>query len=150
MPITTREYLDTLREAVLTGKECSMLITGNSMQPFLQHGRDTIYFRAPSRPLKRGDMVFFRRPDGQYVMHRLLREDTAGYYLIGDNQTEIEGPVDRTSAFAIVYKVKRKGRILAPGSFWWGFFAGFWLSIIPLRPFLLKVYRTLKFTPPPV
>ena len=62
MPITTREYLDTLREAVLTGKECSMLITGNSMQPFLQHGRDTIYFRAPSRPLKRGDMVFFRRP----------------------------------------------------------------------------------------
>ena len=34
-----------------------LVISGNSMTPFLVDGRDTVYLSKPNRPLKKGDMV---------------------------------------------------------------------------------------------
>ena len=87
--VDTREYLNVLRELTEEGKEVSLLITGSSMSPFLIHGRDHVYFRKPDRDLKKGDIVFFQRDSGQYVMHRILRIRKDGYYLVGDGQTEV-------------------------------------------------------------
>jgi phage repressor protein C with HTH and peptisase S24 domain len=143
MSLTGKEYLDTLKEAVETGHKCSMLLTGSSMEPFLTHGRDTIWFCAPEQPIRRGDMAFFQREDGQYVMHRVQKVTNDGFYLVGDNQTEIEGPVPGDRIFAVVYQVRRKGKILGPKSFWWRFFATVWLRMIPLRPGLIRLYRRL-------
>ena len=36
------------------------------------------------------------------------------YYLIGDAQTVIEGPIQREQIFAVVTKVKRKGEWIVP------------------------------------
>ena len=38
-----------------------LVITGNSMSPFLVHGRDTVYLSRLSRPARRGDMMLYRR-----------------------------------------------------------------------------------------
>ena len=69
--VDTREYVSMLRELTEEGREVSMLIAGSSMNPFLIHQRDSICFRKPDRELKKGDMVFFQRPDGAFVMHRI-------------------------------------------------------------------------------
>ena len=63
-------YIPVLKELVEEGKEVSMMISGSSMNPFLIHQRDYILMRKPERELKVGDMVFFQRNDGAYVMHR--------------------------------------------------------------------------------
>ena len=107
--VDTREYVSMLRELTEEGREVSMLISGSSMNPFLIHQRDSICFRKPERELKKGDMVFFQRPDGAFVMHRIWKVKPEGYYIVGDAQTEIEGPVRREQIFAIVTKVCRKG-----------------------------------------
>lgn len=138
--VDTYEYVSALKELTEAGEEVSMLITGSSMNPFLIHGRDTICFKKPTGPLKKGDMVFFQRMTGQYVMHRICRIKDGTYYIIGDGQTEIEGPVDRGQIFAVVTRVKRKGKWIGPGDFWWKFFAGPWLYVIPLRRPLMKLY----------
>ena len=39
---STQEYIETLKFAVENGQEASMVITGNSMSPFLCHERDVI------------------------------------------------------------------------------------------------------------
>lgn len=143
MPISAAEYLDILKEQVNLGKEVSMIITGNSMAPFLYHGRDIIYFKKPDKKLKCGDMLFFQRKNGQYVMHRLCKIKKDGYYFIGDNQTDIEGPLSREQIFAIVVKVKRKDMLINKTNFWWFFFAHIWLHMIPLRPFFLSFYRKI-------
>ena len=70
--VDTREYVSALRELVREGKEVSMIISGSSMAPFLIHARDSICFKAPWREPQRGDMVFYERPGGQFVMHRIL------------------------------------------------------------------------------
>ncbi|MEE1087299.1 MAG: S24/S26 family peptidase [Schaedlerella sp.] len=138
--VDTREYLSVLKELVEEGKEVSMLIAGSSMSPFLGHERDYIYFRKPEAPIRRGDMVFYQRRNGQYIMHRVWKVKDGQYYMVGDAQTEIEGSLERDQIFAVITKVKRKGKWCGPGDFWWEFFEKVWIRIVPLRRLLVRLY----------
>lgn len=142
--VDTREYIDVLRGLTDEGKEVSMLIAGSSMNPFLVHYRDTIFFKKPDRPLRRGDMVFYQRESGQYVMHRILRVKKDGLYIVGDAQTEIEGPVRPEQVFAIITRVVRKGKTISPGDFWWEFFEHVWLCFVPVRRVIMVIYARLS------
>ncbi|MGN0276019.1 MAG: S24/S26 family peptidase [Hominisplanchenecus sp.] len=142
--IDTRQYVQTLRELTEQGKEVSMVVAGGSMSPFLVHQRDVICFRRPDGQPKRGDMVFYQRRNGQFVMHRIWRVEKDGYYLVGDAQTDIEGPIHRNQIFGQVIRVKRKDRWIESGDFWWDFFQNIWIRMVPLRPLALKLHSLLK------
>lgn len=138
--VDTREYISALRELTEQGKEVSLLISGNSMSPFMVHQRDTICFKKPDRELKKGDMVFYQRVNGQFIMHRIWKVKEDGFYIVGDAQQEIEGPVKREQIFAVVTKVKRKGKWIEPGNFWWEFFEHVWINIVPFRRYVRAGY----------
>lgn len=138
--IQTKEYIDMLKQMTEEGNEVSMLISGNSMSPFLIHGRDWILFRKPERKLHQGDMVFYQRKTGQYVMHRIVKKRPEGFYLAGDAQDQMEGPILEEQIFARIIKVKRKGKWIGPGNFWWEFFAHIWIHILPVRRWLIDGY----------
>lgn len=138
--INTREYVGLLKQLVEEGETVSMRIVGSSMSPFLIHDRDLITFKAPERELKKGDMVFFQRESGQYVMHRIYAVKPDGYYMVGDAQTEIEGPISREQIFAVIIKVRRKDKWMEPGDFWWNFFERVWINIIPVRKAVVVFY----------
>lgn len=38
--VDTQEYMEMIRALLEDGQEVSMIVTGNSMRPFLKHGRD--------------------------------------------------------------------------------------------------------------
>lgn len=44
---------------------------------------------------------------------------------------------------ALVTAVRRKGKLLQPGSFWWDFFEKVWIRMIPLRPGAVAVYAAV-------
>lgn len=138
--VDTKEYVSVLKELAEEGKVVSMRITGSSMSPFLCHGRDYIYFSKPKRDLRKGDMVFYQRDTGQFVMHRIYKVKPEGYYMLGDAQTDIEGPLRREQIFALVLKVKRKDIVIGPGDFWWEFFEHVWIRMICMRPIVVRVY----------
>lgn len=142
--VDTNEYMTVLQGLIEEGKEVGLLISGDSMAPFLAHQRDYIYFKSPDRELKKGDMVFYRRMTGQYIMHRILDVKPEGYYMIGDNQMQVEGPLDRSQIFAIVTKVKRKGRIIGPENLVWKFYEKVWIHMIPARGIIGRVCRKLE------
>ena len=144
--VDTSEYVSVLREIAESGKVVSLRISGGSMTPFLAHGRDYIYFTKPDRELRRGDMVFYQRQNGQYVMHRIYKKKAEGYYIVGDAQAEIEGPVAESQIFARIVNVKRKGRLLQPGDFWWEFFEHVWIRIVPLRKPIVRLYTAVVKT----
>lgn len=142
--VDTKEYVSMLRELTESGKEVSMLIAGNSMSPFLIHERDSICFKKPDRKLRRGDMVFYQRTSGQYVMHRIYKVSAEGYYIVGDAQQDIEGPVKREQIFALITRVRRKGKWIAPGDFWWEFFEHVWIRMVPVRRLIIGSYTKMK------
>ena len=143
-PLDTSKYVSILKELVEEGQEVSLTVVGNSMSPFLHHLKDKIFFAAPDEPLKKGDMVFYQRASGRFVMHRIAKVKADGYYMVGDAQTAIEGPLSREQIFAKITKVERKGRMLTEGDFLWSFFRGPWLWIRPLRPAIFKVYGWIR------
>ena len=139
------ECIPVLIELMEEGREVAMTISGSSMNPFLIHHRDSILMKKPDGPVGRGDMVFYRRASGAYVMHRVHHVDRNGkLYMAGDAQTEIEGPLDPDCVFAIITKVKRKGKWIQPGDFWWFFFRHIWIRCIPLRRLLMRIYGAVS------
>ena len=143
--VDTDLYLGAVKEILKEGREVPLILTGNSMSPFLVHERDKILISRVDRPLKKGDMAFFQRASGQYVMHRIrfVRPGKNGkkqYYFIGDAQTVTEGPIEEDQIFGLITAVCRKGKWLRPGNFWWEFFRLVWLHMIPLRRTAIKIY----------
>ena len=58
---------------------------GDSMEPMLRAGRDTVVIVPPTFPLKRGDVPVYRYL-GHYTMHRILCKTRHGYIICGDNR----------------------------------------------------------------
>ena len=79
--VDTKEYISMLRTLIEEGKQVSMIISGSSMAPFLIHARDHICLKSPSGELRKGDMVFYQRSNGEYVMHRIYNVKNEEYYL---------------------------------------------------------------------
>lgn len=139
-------YMPVLQELLKQGKEVPLLITGNSMSPFLIHKRDEILISPPDGKWKKGDMAFFQRTNGAYVMHRIVKiEPEKKYYFIGDGQLIVEGPIEEAQIFGKITAVKRKNRWIGPGNFWWEFFEHVWLECIAIRPLLCKGYGLMTF-----
>lgn len=114
------------------------MITLNEVAAFIWKNLDE---SKSKEELKAGDMVFFQRRDEAYVMHRIHHINKEGkLFIIGDAQVDMEGPIDKEQVFAIITKVKRKGKWITPGDFWWEFFEHIWLHLIPFRRFLMKLY----------
>lgn len=141
MKIDTKIYLSFLKEMIEQNTDVSIVISGNSMSPFLVNQRDVIYLSKINRKLKKGDLVLYQRLSGQYVVHRIVKVKKSGYYLAGDNQIAIEGPILDKQIFGLVIKVKRKGKWIEAGNFWWEFFEHVWIWVLPWRMIILKIYK---------
>ena len=115
-------------------------ISGNSMSPFLVHGRDTVYLSKPRLPLKKGDMVLYQRTNGAYVLHRIQHVTGDSYTMVGDAQVQLEPGICCNQIRAVVTAVRRKDKLLQKGNFWWDFFEKVWICIIPLRRPIIKLY----------
>ena len=138
------ELMPQLEEILQQAQAMPLVISGSSMSPFLRHGRDTVYLSRVTEPLKRGDIILYRRQGGAYILHRILRAEEDVYTLVGDGQLAPEPGIHRDQVLAIVTAVRRKGNLLKPGSFLWEFFEHIWLGLLPLRPFIFRLWGLVK------
>lgn len=138
--VDNQEYMKVVRSILEEGKEVPLVVTGNSMMPFLIDRRDQVLIKRIERPLKKGDIAFFQRENGQYIMHRIhfmRKDDRTGenqFYFIGDGQKNIEGPIKEIQIFGVIIGVLRKGKYLDEHTFTWRFFKNIWRYVIPFRP----------------
>ena len=142
--VHTEDYVGILKDLVQDEHTVTVPVAGNSMSPFLISGRDIVLFQKPDRSLRRGDIVFYQRDSGEYILHRICRIDGNKYYIIGDDQISVEGPIREDQIFGLVTKIRRKGEWIDSNDFWWQFFEKVWIRMIPLRLVARKVYGILK------
>lgn len=85
-----------IESALARGETVTLQISGDSMRPTLKPRRDAAVLEPlQTWPPRRGEILFFRRANGEYVLHRVLRLTPEGPIMNGDAQGWTEGPVPR-------------------------------------------------------
>ena len=120
------------------------------MYPLFVPGRDyAIITHIEPDKLKKGDVVLYRRHDntGILVLHRICRIDKNGFYMVGDNQSEIEGPLEKECIHGKLNAVERNGRTFSVNNIIYRFISYVWLLLRPVRMPVAKsaaaVYRCI-------
>lgn len=140
-----QDYLETLKELVEQGEKVSLKISGWSMNPFLRHQKDYIYFEKPRFPLKEGDMVFYQRDNGTFAMHRIYRKNKNNMFdLLGDGQLVVEPGIRREEIFAVVTAVKKNGKWIRGNRLQWKFYQYLWPKLFPVRRWLFQVLNCIS------
>lgn len=91
--IKADDWVGAILPLLKEGKSVKIKPTGGSMVPFITGDRDMVEIKAVGPNLKRGDIVLYRRDNGQYILHRIFRVGSDGYYMLGDSQNWVEGPI---------------------------------------------------------
>ncbi len=86
--IRVEKFYPLMVEAFNENKTFSFPVKGSSMRPLFKN--DYVVTLKKIDDYKIGDILFFRRDDGAFVLHRLIRIDKDALYIVGDHQTSLE------------------------------------------------------------
>ena len=123
-----------IRERLEAGQTVRFSPMGMSMLPMLRQGKDSVVLSPVPKKLKKYDLPLYRRPDGQYVLHRVVEVGDT-YTCIGDNQFRMEPGVEHGQILALVtafYRGERKWEATSP---LYRLYCRFWHYSRPLRRF---------------
>lgn len=141
--ISLEEIYPAIKETLLGGGTVELPITGTSMFPLLKAGRDTVIIKAASE-FAVGDIIFYRRDDGHFVLHRIVGTDENGYILCGDNQTLLEKNIENRHIIAKVIELHRDGKIISADDPEYVRRVNFWIKALPHRRLPLVIMRKLS------
>ena len=88
---------------------------GNSMEPMLVQGRDTVIIKKPVFPLKKFDVPVYRRKD-HYTMHRIIKVTPKGYVICGDNRPDREYDITEKDIVGVLEGFYQGDRYIECGS----------------------------------
>ena len=137
------EQLAQLLAVQLENGTAPLRVTGSSMHPILRHRRDTVYLQRPEEPLKKGDVIFYCRDNGRYVLHRIVRVIGEGQYICsGDNQY-IPETVLQPQVLAVAESFRRGKKSVTTRHVGYRIFVWVWVGLFPVRRPILAVRRGL-------
>ena len=111
MRVNLAELLPIIEEQLASGKEVCFSPNGVSMLPMLVPERDSVFLKAAPDALKKYDLPLYRRENGQFVLHRVVRVLKNGTYVMcGDNQFSREDGVKNSQIIGVVTRFVRDGR----------------------------------------
>ncbi len=123
-------------------KKVIITAVGNSMRPLLRHKKDGIVLeKYEGQPLQTGDMVFYKRESGRYVLHRIVGIDEGGSFtMLGDHQTEAEKGIRKEQVLAVPTAVIRGKKTIPLASKGYQRYAKFWTKSVFFRKLNIKLF----------
>lgn len=137
------EIYPIIKEKIDNGGTVQLPITGKSMRPLLVWGRDTVEIVKCDNP-KKGDIIFYLRDNGQFVLHRIIGTDENGYILCGDNQWVKEYGIKDHNIIAVVRSITRKGKVVQVTNIPYRIYSNVWMAMMPVRKPILLTSRKVK------
>ena len=136
MSVLSAVIIDSLNN----NSDVNLTVTGNSMYPIFRGGVDSVLLTVKSN-IKKYDIPLYKRENGDYILHRIVKIKDNCLYIVGDNQTNIEYPVYSHQVLAIVKGFYRKGKYISCDNVFYKLYSFFWVLILPYRH---NVLRALK------
>ena len=114
---------------------------GWSMYPMLRNRRDRIVLLPKgSDRLKKFDLPLYRRPDGKYILHRIIGVRSDCYVIRGDN-TYVKEYVPEEWIIGYVSEFYREDRHVLVSSKFYRLYAVVWNFIYPIRRLFVSARR---------
>ena len=82
---------------------------GNSMYPLIRSARDLLVIKPVEGPLKRLDIPLYKRADGRYILHRIIKAEEDSYVLCGDNCLDKERGVTDSQIIGVLTAIINNG-----------------------------------------
>jgi len=138
--VSTKSLLPFLIEMLNMGKKVRLTVTGNSMLPLWHNGRDSVVLQKAEKP-KKYDIVLYTRNNGDVILHRIVKKTPKGYMILGDNQTQIDGPVMPSQIIATATGFYRDQTYYSVNTWWYVLYSRIWVACRGLRRMLLPAAR---------
>ena len=124
--------------------EAEFTVTGNSMWPFMRHGRDQVVLqKCDVAQLRKMDIVLFKIEE-KYILHRITARKGDLIQTTGDKNCFRDPWVPASSVIGRVTKIKRKGKVLCLEKRRWKFLGAAWNLLFPIRTWVLKLWNLLR------
>ncbi len=143
--IKSEELFPAIKELLDNNQKVRITVTGDSMMPFLREDIDSVELSATDfDSLRFGQITLIRRTNGLYILHRLIHKKRDCFYIAGDAQYWIEGPVYPHQLIAVVSNLWRGNRQISPSNILWKTLSFIWWLRLPAFRILRRPYRLLK------
>lgn len=140
------DLLPVITETLESGGEFTLPITGTSMLPLLVEKRDSVSIKQPEFPLKKTDLLLYRRTDGTFVLHRVVGIDKNGYIMCGDNQFDLEYGIKDDMVIGVVVKIMRNGKEFGVDSPFYSLCTSIWTGLIGVRYPIRRLRKSARKT----
>lgn len=128
------ELMPLFNEQLAAGKTVKFSPRGVSMLPMLRQGVDCVVLSPVPAQLKKYDLPLYRRDDGKYILHRIVRAGDT-YTCMGDNQFVREPGVRHDQMLALVTAFYRGERCIPVTAPTYRLYCRVWHYSRPLRHF---------------
>ena len=136
--ISLEEYLETYGRLTYSN-------VGISMLPLLRQGRDLfILEKKGAGRCAVGDVVLYRRPPDQYVLHRVIEVRSEDYVILGDNCFSREYGITDGDILGVMTGFVRGGKAHSVDERGYRLYSGFWMKTERPRVFLKKAVRKAR------
>lgn len=126
-------------------KEKGVLVytnVGTSMRPLIRQGKDVMIIKSvDTGKLKKMDVPLYKRENGQYVLHRIIKVNKDGYVIRGDNTYSNEYGVTDSEILGVLSGVIRNGKEISVNSFGYKVYSYFWLYTYYIRKVVVWMKR---------
>lgn len=80
----------TIEEEISRTGKLLQTTVGDSMEPMLKNRENIVLLEKAESILKKYDLPLYKRPNGQYVLHRIIKVRKNDYIVCGDNRWKTE------------------------------------------------------------
>ena len=136
------DAIEAIEDVLASGGDFRMYPKGTSMLPLIVQTRDSVVLtRNFDNPAKKHDIAFYRRKNGQFVLHRVMDVCEDGTYtMCGDNQTQLEYGIEKEQIIAYVSGLYRKDKAVRMDGLSYSAYLFFWTKM-PIRKFCFSLRR---------
>lgn len=143
--VTLEDLYPIIKEKLENGGTVTITPTGDSMLPMLRNGLDTVTIAPKPQVLKKYDLPFYKRKNGQYVIHRVVGINKDGSYTVcGDNQFFLEKGVTQDQIIGLINSFTRKNKEIKCTSFLYRCYSIFWVFTRTIRKYGRVMKAKLK------
>lgn len=117
---------------------------GDSMMPLLRERADLIHIERCTGRLKKYDVPLYKRDNGQYVLHRILKVREQDYVICGDNRYRKEYGITDRHIIGVMTGVTRDGKWLSVQDGRYRLYVHLWCDFFVVRAGILRIRAFAK------